>query len=157
VANRPATDEDIVPAVDESDPRAESPGLASAPVRFDVGTAGAARQQDRKRPQLMERAAPYATGVYFLGVLVMSLRLVRGLWGGRRLRRLGSPVVEPAVLEAVRRQARQIGLRFVPVVAWCRRVSTPVVVGIVTPAILLPASLAGGLTPEQLAALFTHE
>jgi len=37
-------------------------------------------------------------------------------------------------IEVVRRQARKIGLRFVPVVAWCQRVSTPIVVGIVTPA-----------------------
>src|SRR5262249_40520541 len=52
---------------------------------------------------------------------------------------------------------QKIGLRFVPVVAWCRRVSTPIVVGIVTPMILLPASLAGGLTADQLSALLTHE
>src|SRR5262249_39356231 len=92
-----------------------------------------------------------------LGVLTLSLRLILGLWGGHRLRRSASPMTQPDLLEVVRRQAQTIGLRLVPIVAWCQRVSTPIVVGIVTPMILLPASRAGGLPADQLSALLTHE
>jgi len=44
-----------------------------------------------------------------------------------------------------------------PLVAWCGRVSTPIVVGIVRPAILLPGALATGLSPEQFSVLLTPQ
>ncbi len=38
-----------------------------------------------------------------------------------------------------------------------RRISVPIVVGIVKPAILLPAALASGLAPDQLQSILAHE
>src|SRR5581483_8622840 len=55
------------------------------------------------------------------------------------------------------RQARRIGLRAAPTVAYCQRISVPVLVGILRPMILLPSSLASGLSPQQLEALLAHE
>lgn len=40
------------------------------------------------------RMAPWLTGLYVAGVVLMLLRLGRGLRGGRRLRRLSEPVTE---------------------------------------------------------------
>ncbi|MGE5191939.1 MAG: M56 family metallopeptidase [Deltaproteobacteria bacterium] len=157
VTNEAVTGGDVMPAEELRRPRAESPAISAAPTGSPAGTEGTAPHANVTWQRFMEPAAPYATGLYFLGVLAMSLRLMLGLWGGHRLRRSATPVEDQTLLEAVRRQAQQIGLRFVPVVAWCRRVSTPIVVGIVTPAILLPASLGGGLTPQQLSALLVHE
>jgi beta-lactamase regulating signal transducer with metallopeptidase domain len=49
------------------------------------------------------------------------------------------------------------GLKRVPVVALCQRVSVPVVVGILKPMTLLPPALLCGLDPNQLAAILSHE
>lgn len=101
--------------------------------------------------------APYLTAIYFLGVAAMMLRLAGGLWGGLRLRRLATPVDEESLLDMVRRQARRIGLKTAPAIAYCEQVSIPVLIGIIKPTILLPAALASGLSPDQLQTLVMHE
>jgi uncharacterized protein (TIGR03067 family) len=87
----------------------------------------------------------------------MFARVCLAVLGGRRLRRRASPLSEPDLLEAIRAQLARLGLRIAPSVAWCDRVLVPVVIGIIRPAILLPASLATGLTPGQLQLVIAHE
>lgn len=94
---------------------------------------------------------------YFGGLFLMTIRLVSGLCGGHRLRRSGFPVGGRCIQHIVRDQAASLGLRISPAVAYCREISIPIVVGVVRPMILLPASLASGLSPEQLQAVITHE
>ncbi|MGQ0636872.1 MAG: M56 family metallopeptidase [Planctomycetaceae bacterium] len=106
---------------------------------------------------LVEIISPFAAAFYFAGVFVMSLRLLLALRGGQVLRHSAEVVTDPHLLALIHRQARRMGLKAAPLVAWCRRVSTPVVVGVITPVILLPASLVGGISPEQLAPLLAHE
>jgi len=101
--------------------------------------------------------SPIAAGCYLLGVLLMLVRLLAGLHGGRRLRRVSEPVADQALLIMLSRQAKAIGLRFLPAVACCRRVGVPVVVGLLRPMILLPLSVAAGLSPSQVDAVLTHE
>lgn len=103
------------------------------------------------------RYAPWLTMVYLAGVLAMLVRLTLGLRGGQGLRRSSEPVMDPALLELLSGRADAMGLRFVPTLAWCRRIAVPTVVGVVRPAILLPISLTTGLAPDQLAAILTHE
>jgi beta-lactamase regulating signal transducer with metallopeptidase domain/type II secretory pathway component GspD/PulD (secretin) len=95
--------------------------------------------------------------VYFAGLLTMLLRTGLGLWSGRRLRHDCEPVTRPEILDGLRRNARRLGLRVVPAIAYCRRVSVPIVVGIVRPTILLPVSFASGLTFSQIEAVLSHE
>ncbi|HET6880999.1 MAG TPA: M56 family metallopeptidase, partial [Pirellulales bacterium] len=101
--------------------------------------------------------APYLTIAYLMGVLGLLARLAIGVWGGHRLRAATVAIADTDLLKAVARQSRQIGLRAAPVVAYCERISVPVVVGILRPMILLPAALASGLSPNQLEALIAHE
>jgi beta-lactamase regulating signal transducer with metallopeptidase domain len=106
---------------------------------------------------LLARMSPYASGFYLFGVIMMFLRVAMGLWGGRRLCRSGAPVENGPLFDAMRDCARRMGMRVVPAVAYCGRISVPVVLGIWRPMILLPASLAVGLTPEQFQTLLLHE
>ena len=106
---------------------------------------------------LLQSAAPFATGVYLLGLVIMLLRLAAALRGGRNLRLASTPVTEANLLAMLGRQARRLGIKTAPAIACCARISVPVVVGIVTPLVLLPASLATGLTPSQLESLLAHE
>ncbi|HVX11024.1 MAG TPA: M56 family metallopeptidase [Pirellulales bacterium] len=101
--------------------------------------------------------APYITGAYLVCVLALLARLAAGVWGGHRLRATSVAVADTNLLAAIARQTKRMGLRAAPAVAYCRRVSVPVVVGIVRPIILLPAWLASGLTPQQVEALLAHE
>ena len=104
--------------------------------------------------------APVATVVtwgYFVGVLLMTLRLAMGLRGGQDLRRASTPIVDTRLLAMVRSQAEQIGLRVAPAIAFCEQISIPIVIGVVRPMILLPATVVSGLSSDQLQALVTHE
>ena len=101
--------------------------------------------------------APYVSALYLIGVLTMTVRLLMALWGGRQLRLEAEPVRDRSLLAMVERQSRRLGLRIVPNIAYCREISVPVVMGVLKPMILLPASLASGLSADQLQALLTHE
>jgi protocatechuate 3,4-dioxygenase beta subunit len=102
-------------------------------------------------------ASPYAAGAYLLGVVLMLVRLCSALWGGHRLRRCAVPICDPWLLSQIRRQAARIGLKVVPVVAYCERITIPAVAGILRPMILLPCGLAADLDIEQLLAILAHE
>ena len=101
--------------------------------------------------------APFVTAAYFLGVALMTLRLTVALRGGRRLRQSAIPVDDTCLLAMLDREIRRIGVKTSPAVAYCERISIPIVVGIMEPAILLPAALASGLSPDQLQAILAHE
>ncbi|MFN0054701.1 MAG: M56 family metallopeptidase [Planctomycetales bacterium] len=101
--------------------------------------------------------APVVTSLYLSGVALMLLRLAIGLWGGRRLRRRAAPVTDPSMLSALQRQATALGLRLLPMLAYCERVTVPTVMGVLKPMILLPVSLASGLSPEQIESVLAHE
>ena len=101
--------------------------------------------------------APWMTLAYLLGVAAMTLRLLLALRGGQRLRRRAVPVTESHVLDALARQARRLGLRREPAVAWCHSVVTPAVVGVVRPAVLLPVALSTGMSAQQIETILAHE
>jgi beta-lactamase regulating signal transducer with metallopeptidase domain len=101
--------------------------------------------------------SPFATALYFCGVIVMLIRLSLGLWGGRRLRLASTPCRDEAILQLVADHASGLRLRITPHIAWCARLAVPVVVGVLRPVILLPTILATGLTSDQLRAVLLHE
>ncbi|MCG8651182.1 MAG: M56 family metallopeptidase [Pirellulales bacterium] len=101
--------------------------------------------------------APTVVTVYLLGVAALLFRTAAGFWGGRRLRAAATPLADPHLIKLVARQAKRLELGSVPVVAYCRRVSIPVVVGAIRPMILLPTSLATGLPADQLSLILSHE
>lgn len=106
---------------------------------------------------LLRRCAPYVTFAYFAGVLLLSVRLLRGAAGGRRLGRVAMAIQESELLQRVHAEARRFRLSAAPTVKWCADVSVPAVMGVVRPVILLPASAATGLSLEQLQAVIAHE
>lgn len=102
-------------------------------------------------------AAPWVTGVHLAAVACMFLRLLLAIQGGNQLRSRSVPITDPGVLEPIVRQARRMGLRFVPLLAYCEKVAVPTVVGVLRPAVLLPASSLTGLDSNQLVAIIAHE
>ena len=155
-------------AIDTPPPSAAATTPASAPfaaiVPADEGTGGGQNFWNRALGRSLGRAAAalasvssYAAAGYALGLGLMLTRVCVGLSIGRRLRRASTPVGDPVTLDLVRRHAARLALRAVPALAWCARVSVPVVVGVLRPMILLPVSLATGLTGRQLEYVLLHE
>ncbi|HTI51565.1 MAG TPA: M56 family metallopeptidase, partial [Planctomycetaceae bacterium] len=101
--------------------------------------------------------SPYIAELYLLGVVAMLAKLLLAVYGGQRLRAACRPVADSRLLAIVAQQSQRLALRFVPAVHACERVVVPVVLGVFRPMILLPGSMLSGLTPEQLAAVLTHE
>ena len=106
---------------------------------------------------LWARITPYATSAYAAGVILMFLRLFSALYGGRRLRAVARPITEDPIAGFVSRHGHRLKKRFTPIVAFCERITIPVVVGVVKPALLLPATIATQLTADQLEAVLLHE
>ena len=101
--------------------------------------------------------APLVTSLYLIGVALMALRLLVGLWGGHKLRYESELITERSMLDALQRQADALGLVLVPAMAYCERVTVPTLLGILQPMILLPMTLASGLTPSQIESVLAHE
>jgi beta-lactamase regulating signal transducer with metallopeptidase domain len=134
-------------AADVTSPTAEPPAAAKEAAGTPVPPGESSWQ----------RFAPLMTDVYLLGVMAMLLRLTVGLWGGWQLRRRSIPVTDAALLQALQRQAVSLGMKFVPMLAYCERVAVPTVIGILKPTILLPLALTSGLALEQVEAVLAHE
>ncbi len=122
---------------------------ATAPVAIETKTSSAS--------EWMPIVARWIAVLYAVGVVCFLVRLAIALWGGHRLRAISTPVSDSTLLELIRTQAHRIGLKLVPVVAYCERVAVPTVIGVLRPMILLPATLTTGLTTDELSAILSHE
>ena len=103
------------------------------------------------------RFVPLLLTLYVVGTAMMLLRLLVGLWGGRILRSRSVLLTDSRILSAAKRQARALGLKYQPMLAYCERVAVPTVVGLFKPIILLPITLKSGLTPQQIDSILAHE
>lgn len=128
--------------------------LAATPAALDALPRLAT---DRRESVWWRAYAPLVTYLYLMGVALLGLRLLVGLWGGRRLQRRAIPITEPSLLFALKRQAVAMGMKCQPVLAYCERVTVPTVLGILTPTILLPICVMSGLTPVQIESVLAHE
>lgn len=135
----------------------EQQGADSAPVtEADVMKLNAV-VSTAARPFNLSNWVPFVVDVYLLGVVGMMARVLIGLWGGRRLRRQSTSVLDERLQEILMQQVKRIGVRFVPVLAYCDAIDVPAVVGLLKPVILLPFSMTAGLSLEQLEAVIAHE
>ncbi|MHC4251240.1 MAG: M56 family metallopeptidase [Planctomycetota bacterium] len=96
-------------------------------------------------------------GAWVAGVFVLSARLLGGWLAVQKLRFRGSVPVDPALRREVSALAGAMGVRQRIGLLASRRVDTPVVIGWVSPVILVPLTLLSGLAPAQLRMLLAHE
>ena len=106
------------------------------------------------------RTEPWARRVavcWLLGVGVSLLRAAQGTLGAERLRRRCREVADPCILALEEELRGRLGMsRRVRLLA-SEEINVPSVLGVVWPAVLLPASLLTGVSPEQLRAILAHE
>jgi beta-lactamase regulating signal transducer with metallopeptidase domain/5-hydroxyisourate hydrolase-like protein (transthyretin family) len=94
---------------------------------------------------------------WFAGVTGFSVRLAIGWHISRRLRRMANIAVPDAISEIFRQTKTRLGFTKAVHLHVSARIDTPVVVGWLRPAVLLPLVAITGLSTEQLRAVLTHE
>ena len=115
------------------------------------------RRVGERISQILKPRLPIFVGIWFLGVLICSIRPIWSLWIQWQLRRAGLWPVPESVQSALNSLAQKMRLTRVVRVAQSTLVKVPMVVGYLRPMILLPASVLTGLTPLQLEAVLAHE
>jgi len=95
--------------------------------------------------------------LWFLGVLLLSLRTAGGLFVIERMRRKElRPIGRELYLRCIALQLR-MGLERVVRYCECERLEAPVVLGWFRPVVLLPIKALTGLNEEQIEAVIAHE
>lgn len=150
---RPAPgDTSAVRAGEPRNPDLATVNVASPPPSIDwklVLTSGMLAVRD-----LACRWLPW---LWLAGSPLILVILACGVNGADRLRRAGRMLHEGDVvaanarLRAVLRVGRQVAI------VACDRVATPILVGILRPAILLPPAVLAGCSPEQMEMILLHE
>ena len=95
--------------------------------------------------------------VWFLGVLLLSLRTAGGLFLIERMRRKEIKPVGGNLYERCLALQRRMGLDRVIQYCECHRLDAPAVLGWFRPVVLLPVRALTGLTEEQIEAVIAHE
>jgi beta-lactamase regulating signal transducer with metallopeptidase domain len=138
---------------------ATSDQLATGFVASEVEPASAPQASPMKQwaADQLPRAMPWFLGLWFLGVLLLSLRFAGGLVTAQRLKRVETSPTGLLWQEKLR--ALSARLRVSRPVRLCESalVEVPTVIGWLRPVILIPLSAVSGLSAEQLEALLAHE
>ncbi|HET9217059.1 MAG TPA: ankyrin repeat domain-containing protein [Terriglobia bacterium] len=95
--------------------------------------------------------------VWLVGVIVFLTRLAGGWLLSRRMLSSAAAVVTPVVVEALGRARNGLNFHRKVRLLSGEHIETPVVIGWLRPAILLPASALTGLSPDHLLAILAHE
>ncbi len=101
-------------------------------------------------------AQPWIILAWQLGVLLLSVRLLVDYFQSRSLRLTGR-VAPREMRERVATLSRKLGLSRLPTLKCSKQIDQPVVLGLLKPMILLPASWITQLPPDMLTTLLVHE
>ncbi|MGN6423280.1 MAG: M56 family metallopeptidase [Asticcacaulis sp.] len=107
-------------------------------------------------PQILTQLTPWLDLAWALGVVVLSLRLIGGLWFIARLPRAALPA-DPALTRRFEAMAATLGLTGKVALRLHPRIDGPFVTGVLRSVVYLPLSAVTMLTPAQLDAVLSHE
>lgn len=99
---------------------------------------------------------PWIAGFWMAGVVLLAIRRTGGLLAARRLRSLAKPVHHRDLVACFQRLADQMGVSHARILA-SDLVSSPAVIGVLKPTVLLPLRMVTGLSEPELRAVFAHE
>jgi TRAP-type C4-dicarboxylate transport system substrate-binding protein/beta-lactamase regulating signal transducer with metallopeptidase domain len=100
---------------------------------------------------------PYLVAFWCIGVLVLSARLLGGLWILRKLRTRLTKPVSTVLVSQLNNVAQRLGLARQVQLRESLVATVPLVVGWLRPMILLPSSVISGLSVKQLEMILAHE
>jgi Zn-dependent protease with chaperone function len=134
-------------------PAASPVMVPSGPPAALVGGDGAiAFQPDGARSDLS-----WIVPFWAAGVLIFYMRSAGGWFAAQRLYRKGSIAASPEWQQRLRDLAARLRVTRPAVLLESCLAESPVVIGFLRPAILVPVGLLTGLTPKQLESILLHE
>jgi beta-lactamase regulating signal transducer with metallopeptidase domain/HEAT repeat protein len=104
-----------------------------------------------------ERWLPWLVVAWLFGVLLLSMRVIGGYVWARRLVSWDTDAVSADIQAMAARIAARLCPHAAVRVLASTRAQVPMVIGMLRPVVLIPASLLTGLTPAQLEAILAHE
>ena len=149
VTSRP---ESVTPALD-----GVAPGFALLATATAVTTTGVAPDRFRSYVRAANDALPVIVTLWILGVVLLSIRLGLDWLKARRLVDQSRTSICDEWQASLRRLAAALGVRHAVRLLESAAIEVPTVIGVIRPAILLPASTLVGLTPVQLEMILAHE
>ena len=105
----------------------------------------------------LERAMPWVVLAWAIGVLLSLSRLAGGWFWLQRLRWSRAELAPDGLQRQLLDLCRRAGLKRAVTLLMCERLPGPSVVGILRPAILVPAGWFLNLPPDHVEALLAHE
>ena len=105
----------------------------------------------------IERIFPWLVAGWLFGVLLLSLRVIGGYVRARALVHTATGAVSAEITAAARRIAERLRVGASVRVLESARAQVPMVIGMVKPVVLMPASLLSGLSLQQVEAILAHE
>lgn len=100
---------------------------------------------------------PLITGIWLIGVIIISARMAGGMFYLRKLRQSGLLTVPENLLIRFKNLARLMNIRRIPLFYESSLINVPSVLGYFKPMILLPVSALAQIPVEQLEAIVAHE
>jgi CubicO group peptidase (beta-lactamase class C family) len=100
---------------------------------------------------------PWLVAAWLVGVLVLSVRLVGGLWLARQLRTKATKPVSEVLESKLRELTSKLNISKNVKLRESLAIKVPVVIGWLRPVILLPSSAITGLSVRQLELILAHE
>lgn len=95
--------------------------------------------------------------LWICGTPLVLLALLTGIFGTTRLRRRSTELSDERLRGRLDRLGTLLGISRRVGLAVCDQVSSPLVIGIVRPLIILPPAMISGLAPAQLEMILLHE
>jgi len=141
------------PAVRHGAPRASATALKLAGVSVATGPSSPAPVTVARPPA----GILWCVELWFLGVVLLSLRTAGGLFLVEKMRRCDMRPVARELYEKCLALQRKMGLERVIRYCECLRLDAPAVLGWVRPVVLLPAKALTGLSEEQMEMIIAHE
>jgi beta-lactamase regulating signal transducer with metallopeptidase domain len=135
-------------------------GMASASIALPAGLQAPIEPQTPWQARLVYAAnasLPWAVGLWFVGIIILSTRLTLGWIWMKRLCRSSIPARDPRCLEKLEGLLTRMQIDRPVRLLESALVEVPTLIGWLRPSILLPVALFAGLTPDQLEAIFAHE
>jgi beta-lactamase regulating signal transducer with metallopeptidase domain len=142
--------------------RAPDPGRASSGARLietvtDALPGAVTRLANAASPSPFSNWPAWCAGLWFSGVLVLSLRTLGGWLVLRRMQRNGAGPLPAEWVQKCRALEQRVGLKRRILYLRSRIVDAPSAMGWLKPIVLVPVCALSGLSAEQLEAVIVHE
>jgi beta-lactamase regulating signal transducer with metallopeptidase domain len=134
-------------------------GVVPAPIRSAPAPTGAVSPTPAYAFNrfLVDQILPFFDGLWFAGVLFLTLRAFGGWWLLRRLRLSPLHPAPHALLLRLDVLRLQMGIRHFIDLRLSSRIASPFTAGVLRPWILLPIAALTRLSPEQIEVVLSHE